>query len=307
MRIAITGGTGLIGRALGEALLAEGHAVTVFTRRPDLVDRLPPGAEPALWDPTDPVRLAEVLRGADAVVNLVGENLAAGRWTKARKERIRRSRVAAGQALSAALAALPAGERPRVLLQASAVGYYGPRSDDEPVTEEAPPGHDFLAQVTVAWEASTAPVEELGVRRAILRTGVVLSPRGGALPLLALPVRLFVGGKMGSGRQWVPWIHLADEVAAIRFLLEREDAQGPFNLCAPNPVTNAEMVQALGQVLHRPVWLPVPALALRLALGEMSATVLTGQRAVPQRLLALGFAFRYPTLRPALAHLLGQD
>ncbi|HEY57263.1 MAG TPA: TIGR01777 family protein [Anaerolineae bacterium] len=304
MRIAITGGTGLIGRALGEALLAEGHTVIVFTRRPDLVDRLPPGAQPAPWTPADPDRLAEVLRGADAVVNLVGENIAAGRWTRARKERIRRSRVEAGEALSAALAALPAAERPRVLLQASAVGYYGPRDDDEPVTEAAPPGNDFLAQVTVAWEASTAPVEALGVRRAILRTGVVLSPRGGALPLMALPVRLFVGGKLGSGRQWVPWIHIADEVAAIRFLLEREDAQGSFNLCAPNPVTNAEMMRALGRVLHRPVWLPVPAFALRLALGEMSATVLTGQRTVPQRLQELGFPFRYPRLLPALEDLL---
>lgn len=304
MRIAITGGTGLIGRALGEALHTAGHTVTVFTRRPDLVDRPPQGARPAPWTPADPDRLAEALRGADAVVNLVGESIAASRWTPARKERIRRSRIEAGEALSAALAALPAAERPRVLLQASAVGYYGPREDDTPLTEAAPPGDDFLARVCIDWEASTTPVEALGVRRAILRTGVVLSPHGGALPLMALPVRLFVGGQLGSGRQWVPWIHIADEVAAIRFLLERDDAQGPFNLCAPHPVTNAEMMRALGQVLHRPVWLPVPAFALRLLLGEMSATVLTGQRAVPHRLQEMGFTFRFPQLRSALEDLL---
>lgn len=304
MKIAITGGTGLIGRALAESLLPEGHTVVIFTRRPDLPDRLPPGAQPALWGPTDPDRLAEALRGADAVVNLVGESLAAGRWTPQRKERILRSRVEAGEALSRAIATLPEGERPRVLLQASAVGYYGPREDDAPVDETAPPGNDFLAQVCQEWEASSAPVEGLGVRRVALRTGVVLSPRSGALPLMALPVRLFVGGPLGSGRQWIPWIHLADEVGAIRFLMEREDAHGPFNLCAPEPVTNAEMMRALGRVLRRPVWLPVPAFALRLALGEMSATVLTGQRVVPQRLLELGYTFRFPSLLPALEDLL---
>lgn len=171
------------------------------------------------------------------------------------------------------------------------------------MTEEFLPGSDFLGRLAVEWEASTAPVEEMGVRQVVIRTGVVLSQEGGALPRLVLPFRFFLGGPLGRGRQWVPWIHITDEVRAIRFLLEKEDAQGPYNLVAPHPVTNRELARGLGQVLRRPAWIPVPAPALRLALGEMSAVLLTGQRAIPKRLLEAGFQFRFPNLGSALRNL----
>jgi hypothetical protein len=195
-----------------------------------------------------------------------------------------------------------AGRKPAVIVQASGIGYYGPRGDEE-VGEEAPPGSDFLGKLAVEWEASTAPVEALGVRQVVIRTGVVLSLEGGALPRLAAPFRFFLGGPLGSGRQWTPWIHIVDEVRAIRFLLEHEGARGPFNLSAPRPVTNRELARALGRAMRRPAWLPVPALALKLALGEMSAVLLTGQRAVPKRLLEEGFAFRFPDVEGALQNL----
>jgi uncharacterized protein (TIGR01777 family) len=184
------------------------------------------------------------------------------------------------------------------------VGYYGPRGEED-VAEDHPPGADFLARTCVEWEAAGAPVEALGVRRPLLRTGVVLARDGGALPKMLLPFRLFAGGPVGSGRQWMPWIHLADEVGAIRFLLDHPTATGPFNLASPNPVTNREFSRALGRVLRRPSFLPAPAFALRLALGEMADVVLTGQRAVPRRLEGLGFLFRFPTAEAALKDLLG--
>jgi uncharacterized protein len=196
-----------------------------------------------------------------------------------------------------------AAEKPRVLVQGSAVGYYGDTGDPR-VTEEHPPGRDFLADVCVEWEDSTAEAEALGVRRPVIRTGVVLAREGGALPRMALPFRFFAGGPLASGRQGFPWIHLADEVAAIRFLLEREDADGPFNLTAPEPVTNREFSAALGRALHRPSLLPAPEFALRIALGEMADMLLHGQRAVPQRLQELGFAFRFAEPEPALRDLL---
>jgi uncharacterized protein (TIGR01777 family) len=236
-----------------------------------------------------------------AVVHLAGENIAAGRWTDARKRRIRESRVKSSRAVAEAIE--EAADKPRVLLQGSAVGYYGPRGD-EVVSEEEPPGEDFLARVCVEWEASTAGVESLGVRRAVLRTGVVLSTEGGALPKMLLPFRLFAGGPVGSGRQCFPWIHIADEVGAIRFLLENDRASGPFNLTAPEPITNRQFSRVLGEVLHRPSLLPAPAFALRLALGEMADMLLNGQRAVPSQLQELGYTFRFPEAEAALRDLL---
>ncbi len=197
-----------------------------------------------------------------------------------------------------------AARKPAVVVQSSAIGYYGPHAD-EPLTEDAPPGDDFLARLCVAWEAAAAPLDELGVRRVTLRTGVVLSTAGGAFPRLLLPFRLFAGGPMGNGRQWMSWIHLADEVAAIRFLLAREDAAGPFNLTAPEPLTNAQFSRLLGRIMRRPAFLPVPAFAMRLALGEAATIVLDGQRVLPRRLQELGFAFRFPTAEAALRDLLG--
>jgi len=306
MHVVITGGSGLIGRALSRSLVADGHRVSVLSRSPDAV-RLPQGVEARGWDGRTAAGWADLLEEADALVNLAGENLAGTGvlpegWSAGRKALLRESRVAAGQAVIEALTI--ATRRPGVLVQASGVGYYGPHAD-EALDERSPPGRDFLAQLSVDWERSTAAAEEeLGLRRVVIRTGVVLSGDGGALPRLVLPYRLFVGGPLGSGRQWVPWIHLADEVAAIRFLIDELRARGPFNLAAPNPVTNAALGQSLGRVLGRPSLLPAPAFVLRAVMGEVADVVLTGQRAVPAALEALGFRFRFPVLEPALRDLL---
>ncbi len=300
MKVIITGGTGLIGRALAAELLAAGHEVVVLSRNPRPAQGLPPEVRVERWDGRTAQGWGPLADGADAIVNLAGENIAGGRWTAERKRRIRQSRIDAGQAVVEAVRA--AKRKPAVVAQASGIGYYGPHGDEE-VTEDFPPGEDFLGRLAVEWEASTAPVESLGVRRVVVRTGVVLSREGGALPRLTLPFRFFLGGPLGSGRQWMPWIHITDEVRAIRFLLEKEDARGPYNLAAPRPVINRELARALGRVLGRPAWLPVPAPALKLLLGEMSAVLLTGQRAVPKRLLEEGFRFQWPELETALRNL----
>jgi uncharacterized protein len=302
MRIVITGGSGLIGAALARDLGASGHEVVVLSRDPDKLKSLPRNVRAARWDGTSAQGWADLAAGPDtAIVHLAGESIAGGRWTTERKRRIRDSRIQSSAAVVQAIER--AAIQPRVLLQGSAVGYYGPCGDEE-VPEEHPPGDDFLARLCVEWEASTAAVEALGVRRALLRTGVVLAREGGALPKMALPFRMMIGGPLGSGRQWLPWIHLADEVGAIRFLLDDDGARGPFNLTAPNPVRNRDLGVALGRALHRPSLLPTPAFALQLALGEMAGMLLAGQRAVPRALLARGYGFRFPNLGPALSDLL---
>jgi len=293
VQIVITGGSGLIGEALCSSLVKDDHEVIVVSRHPERATGLPPEACVQHWD-------ASLAGNADAIVNLAGENIAGGRWTGKRKERIRQSRIEVGQALTQAVAS--ARHRPEVIIQASGVGYYGPSNNI--VTEQTPPGHDFLARLAVEWEASTSEVEHLGVRRAIIRTGVVLSRKGGALPRLLLPYRFFVGGPLGGGRQWFPWIHMADEVAAIRFLIDNEAAQGPFNLTAPNPVANHEFSRIAGRRLKRPTFATTPAFLLRLFFGEMATVLLDGQRAVPQRLLELGYKFRFTEVDSALQDLL---
>lgn len=301
MRVIITGGAGLIGRALTQNLTADGHEVIVLSRTPERVRQLPAGATAAGWDGRTAEGWAHLADGAGAIVNLAGENLAGGRWTTARKQRILNSRLQAGRAVVQAVKM--AGQKPEVVVQSSAVGYYGPRGQQE-ITEETPPGDDFLAKVCVDWEASTAAVEGWGVRRVVIRSGVALSPAGGALPQMMLPFKFFVGGPLGSGRQWFSWIHLSDEAAAIRYLLDTPHAAGPFNLSAPVPVTNAEFSRVLGRVMGRPALIPTPALALKLLLGEMSSTLLTGQRVAPQQLLNLGFTFDFPEVEAALRDLL---
>jgi uncharacterized protein (TIGR01777 family) len=301
MHVIITGGTGLIGRALSASLAADDHRVTVLSRNPDRAAGLPGGVQVARWDAHTSQSWAHLADGADAIVNLAGENIAGGLWTKKRKRRLHDSRVKAGQAVLQAVQAT--AQKPRVVVQSSGIGYYGPRGDEE-ITEEAPAGDDFLSRVALDWEASTAPLDAVGVRRPIIRTGVVFSTRGGALPLMRLPFRFFVGGPLGGGQQWLPWIHIADEVRAIRFLIENPQADGPFNLCAPNPLTNAALSRVLGQVMGRPAWMRAPAWALRLFLGELSTTLLHGQRAVPRRLLELGFTFQFPEAQAALRDLL---
>jgi len=307
MRIIITGGTGLIGRALTESLVSEGHEVIILSRVPERATGLPAGARVERWDARTAEGWGHLAEGADAIVNLAGASLAGegflpSRWTAERKRLIRDSRVNAGRAVVQAVAGV--SNRPGVVIQASGAGYYGPHGDEE-LAEDAAPGNDFLAQIASDdWEPSTAPVEALGVRRAIIRSGPVLSAKGGALPRLMLPFRLFVGGPMGSGRQWFPWIHVADQVAAIRFLIENEVASGPFNLVAPHPLTNAAFSRALGRVMGRPSLVPVPAFALRLAFGEVASVLLEGQRAVPRRLSELDFTFRFLDADPALRDLL---
>lgn len=301
MRFVVTGGTGLIGGALVADLAAAGHRVVVLTRHPDADAGVPTGVELAGWDARTVGTWAERLDGADAVVHLAGENLSAGRWTAARKRRIRDSRVLSGRALAAAIAR--ASRPPTVFVQASGVDYYGPRGG-RPAEESSPPGDDFLSRICVEWEDATAPLEGLGVRRVIVRTALVLSREGGALPRLLLPFRFFGGGPLGSGDQWFSWIHLRDEVGAIRFLLERPDASGAFNLAAPQAVTGRELAATIGRVLGRPSWLRVPAPLLRAALGEMAEVLISGQRAEPARLESLGFGFRFPRLETALADLL---
>ena len=295
MRILIAGGTGMIGTALTKSFLADGHQVWVVTRSPQKA-HLPAGAAALGWN-----GLADALSRMDVVVNLVGESLSHWPWTKARRQRLLDSRVEAGKTLTQAFQT--ASPHPGVLIQASGVNYYGPHAQ-EPVTEADGPGKDFLAGLCLDWEASTQPVEKLGVRRVIIRSAVVLSAHAGILPIMLLPVRLFAGGPLGSGRQGLAWIHLADEVAAIRFLLENPLASGAFNLTAPDPISSAEFTRAAARQLHRPYWLPAPAFALRLVLGGMATLVLDGLYLRPARLQQLGFGFRFAALEPALRDLL---
>ncbi|MFC1975611.1 TIGR01777 family oxidoreductase [Chloroflexota bacterium] len=300
MRVIITGGTGLIGRALTHSLINDRHEVIVLTRNPEEVN-LPVGAIAEQWNGRSTDGWSHWVDGANAIVNLAGAGVADSRWTANRKALIRDSRLDAGRAVVQVVK--KAEQKPEVVIQSSAVGYYGPRGNSV-ITEEAVPGADFLAKVCVDWEASTASVENMGVRRAILRTGVVLSKSGGALPKMALPFKFFVGGPIGSGKQWLSWIHMADEIAAIRFLIEKKEAAGRFNLAAPNPLTNIDFGRTIGKVMGRPAVMPTPAFALKLAFGELSTTLLTGQRVLPQRLQELGFDFQFSEAEEALKDLL---
>lgn len=299
MRILITGGTGMIGRALAKMLLAEKYSVWALTRSPQKA-YLPEGVEPVGWDGRTPNGWQDLISQIDVIINLAGENLAGGLWTKERKRQILESRVSAGRAVAEAIRM--SSLKPKVLIQASGIGYYGPHGD-EPVTEVDLPGNDFLADVCQVWEASSQLVEELGVRRVVIRSAVVLTVDEGILPLMTLPIRFFIGGPLGNGLQGVPWIHIDDEVAAIRFLIENEKACGAFNLVAPGVVSNADFNLTLTKVLQRPYWLPVPSFALRLVLGEMSTLVVDGQFAQPKRLIGLGYQFRFEKLENALSEL----
>lgn len=303
MRVFITGGTGLIGRHLVRQLVEHGHECVVLTRdKVRAAERLPEKAVNLVeGDPTVRGPWTEQLRGVDATVHLAGANIFARRWTAAYKEEIRRSRVVSTQVLAETIASLP--ERPRVHVQGSAVGYYGPRGDEE-LTEDSPPGDDFLARTCVEWENASRPLEEVGVRRVILRTGVVLAREEGALPTMLKPIKLFVGGPVGSGQQWVSWIHIDDIVGIISHALANENVAGPLNGTSPNPVRNRDLVKTLGRLLGRPTFMKAPRFALRLALGEVADVLCTGQRVYPKRTLESGYQFRFPELEPALRQLL---
>jgi uncharacterized protein (TIGR01777 family) len=291
MRVAVTGASGTIGTALVRELRERDDEVTALSRSggDGAVRWAAPSQEPAP---------AEALRGRDAVVHLLGEPIDQ-RWSAAAKREIRDSRVLGTRNLVAGLRAVPAEERPRVLVSQSAVGYYGSRGD-EPVDESAPAGDDYLADVVASWETEALAAAELGVRVVTTRTGVVLASDGGALQKMLPFFKLGVGGPVAGGRQYVPWVHLDDVVGAMLFALDTEAASGPLNVAAPDPATNRELSRALGRVLRRPAFAPVPAFALKLLYGEMAMIVTTGQRAVPARLLELGYAFRRPDLERAL-------
>lgn len=293
MRIGVTGATGMIGRKLVSALRARGDAVTVFSRDP-LRARATLGEVAAL-----PLTALDgpTFSTLDAVINLAGESVAAKRWTPAHKDAVRRSRVEVTRAVVDAIAA--ASPRPAVLVNASAVGFYGPCGDEE-IPEDAAPGSDFLAEVCVAWEREAERAEPLGTRVIRLRVGLVLGEAGGVLEKMIPAFQLFAGGPLGDGRQWVPWVHLDDVVGLIAFALDTPAITGALNATAPTPARFRDFAAALGAVLGRPSWLPVPGFALRLVVGEMAEAALTGQRAVPRKALAGGFRFAHPELREAL-------
>jgi len=277
MNVAITGASGFIGRAVAENLRDSGHIVRAVSLR----GGLEPGA----------------LAGVNAVVHLAGEPVAQ-RWTAAARDRILRSRVEGTRALVAAMR----GQPPQVLISASAVGYYGSRGD-EVLTESAPPADDFLGRVAAAWEEAAQAAESLGVRVARLRIGVVLGPSGGALARMLPPFRLGVGGRLGSGHQWMSWIHIDDLIALIAFLMKESTVRGAFNATSPFPVTNREFTRALAEAVHRPAILPVPAFALRWMFGEMSEVLLASQRAFPDAAQRAGFVFEHPDIYAVLAQL----
>jgi uncharacterized protein len=291
MKILIAGGSGFIGTALGKLLTQELHEVFILTRR------TPKQASEIQWDGRTSHGWGHFMNEMDAVVNLTGFGLEHWPWTKRQKQKFLESRLIPGRALVSTIQA--ASRRPKVFLQISGINHYGLRGEGI-ADESTPAADDYLAQLTVQWEAATQPVEDLGVRRVAARSAVILARRGGLFPLMALPVRLFFGGKLGDGSQAMPWIHLADEIRAMKYLLESDNARGAYNLIAPSPTSNAEFMRAIASALHRPFWFHVPKFLLRLALGEMSILITEGRYSQPRRLLEEGFEFRFPEIEKAL-------
>ena len=306
MKTIITGGSGSIGRKLTQTLTQHGHEVVILSRNPGSVSGLPKNARAVKWDARTSEGWLSEADGADAIVNLAGSNIAGTgffpkRWNDETRKILIQSRVDAGKAVVEAIKM--AKIKPKVVVQQSAIGYYGPRGD-EIVTEENEPADDFLAHVQVATANSTKEVEDHGVRRVILRHGIYLDPTDGALYRLVLPFKMFVGGPMGSGKQWYSWIHPADTAGAIIFLIENETASGAYNLTAPNPERNKDFARKLGKALNRPSFMPLPGFVLKILFGEVSTVVLDGQRVVPKRLQEAGYEFKFPTLESALKDLL---
>ncbi len=298
MHILLTGGTGLIGRQLCRHWLAQGHRLTVLSRTPESVARIC-GAQVLGVG-----RLQDVIGAVDAVFNLAGAPIADRPWTHKRKALLWSSRVSLTESLLAWLERLE--HKPAVLISGSAVGWYGDGGERELTEDSGPVQDDFPSQLCIAWEETAARAEALGIRVVLVRTGLVLAAEGGFLSRLLLPFKLALGGPIGNGRQWMPWVHIRDQIALIDFLLHKADARGPYNACAPHPVRNREFAKTLGQVLHRPAFMPMPAFALKVGLGELSGLLLGGQKALPGRLLAAGFTFQFTELRAALDDLSGR-
>lgn len=296
MRLILTGGTGFIGNPLRESLVEKGHEVVILTRRSHLENQPGVRTRYCYWNPPVAGSWERELEGAEVVINLAGESIAGKRWTREQKQKILGSRLGATRAIVGAIQ--KARRKPAFLLNASAIGYYGPHADKE-VTEETTSGNDFLSQTCKAWEAEALRAEDFGVRAVRLRIGVVLEKGGGALGKMLTPFRLGLGGPLGSGNQWMSWIHRDDLIGLVHFLLERKDVRGAVNATAPAPVRMKEFSSLLGQALHRPAIFPVPAFVLKILLGEMADMLLTGQRVLPKRALAAGYAFKYPKLDKA--------
>jgi uncharacterized protein (TIGR01777 family) len=299
MHILLTGGTGLIGRRLCRHWLDQGHQLTVWSRKPDQVSRLCGAGVRGIAHPDD-IGSQHV----DAVINLAGAPIADRPWTRKRKMLLWDSRITLTEQLITWLERRE--QKPDVLISGSAVGWYGDGGERELDEESAPVSEDFASQLCIAWEETAQRAEAFGVRVVLLRTGLVLANEGGMMQRLLPPFKLGMGGPIGNGRQWMPWVHIEDKIAAIDFLLNREDAQGPYNACAPSPVRNRDFAKTLAALLHRPAFMPMPAVALRLLLGELSILLLGGQRARPNRLQAAGFTFRFTDLHAALENLLGR-
>ncbi len=292
MHILLTGGTGLIGRQLCQHWLGQGHRLTVWSRHPEEVAALC-GAEVL-----GVARLEEVIGVVDAVVNLAGAAIADRPWTHKRKALLWSSRIGLTETLLGWLEGL--AQKPAVLISGSAVGWYGDGGERELTEASGPVQDDFPSQLCIAWEETAQRAEALGMRVVLVRTGLVLAAEGGFLSRLLLPFKLALGGPIGNGRQWMPWVHIKDQIALIDFLLHKDDASGPYNACAPHPVRNREFAKTLGQVLHRPAFMPMPAFALKVGLGELSGLLLGGQKAIPERLMAAGFTFQFTELHTAL-------
>lgn len=298
MKIAIAGGTGFVGKALTKDLLNKGHEVFILTRtskktsqeKLHYVQWLSPQSKPE-----------KELDGLDAFINLAGESINSGRWTESRKERILKSRLDATQEVIRILEKLD--HKPRVLINASAIGIYGTSLSKTFTENDTSYGQDFLASTVSAWESSALEAEQHGVRVVLCRFGIILDRTEGALPRIALPYRLFAGGTVGNGQQWLSWIHLEDVIRGIQFAIERDDLYGPVNFTAPQPIRMKEFGRTLGKILHRPHWMPAPGIALKLLLGEMSLLVLEGQEVLPEKLLLHDFRFAFPTLPPALKNI----
>jgi uncharacterized protein (TIGR01777 family) len=302
MRVFLTGGTGLVGTRLVKELREGQHEVVLLTRRPDVArEKFGAALTVVAGDPTQAGEWAEAAGNADAVVNLAGENIFGRRWNDAFIQLIRDTRVRSTENVVQALGRNPrsASGAPKVLVNASAIGYYGPHGDEE-LTEDSPPGDDVMARVCVDWEAAAKKAEPLGVRVAILRIGIVLDKAGGALKQMLTPFKMYAGGPVGSGKQWMSWIHHEDLVGLILLALQDGMADGPINGTAPEPVPNREFAKALGRALRVPSFLPTPAFALRVMLGQAAQVVTTGQRVLPRRAERLGYAFKFPQIDEAL-------
>jgi uncharacterized protein len=299
MKIAITGGTGLVGKALSNELVRNGHEVFILTR--EIKEQSNPNVKFIQWlNPGD--QPENQLEGIDAIVNLAGATIN-GRWTKEYKQKIIGSRIKATTEVKRIIMAL--NNKPPVLINASAVGYYGTSLAGE-FNEQSGPGNDFLSDTVQRWESAANEVKEFGTRVVLCRFGLILDKNGGALPKMILPYKLFGGGKVGTGDQWLSWIHIMDVIHGIIFAIESPNLEGPVNFVAPSPVTMDQFGKALSQVMGRPHWLPVPSFALKIALGEMSMLVLEGQKAIPKKLLNSGFSFQYPELEKALREILSK-